>query len=297
LGRTSQESEHKAEAAGAVSTPPATSSATKIPMEQLQPNPFQPRKDFDSAGLDELVASIRRHGVLQPIVVRPIGPSSSTSAYQIVAGERRWRCARQAGLTSIPALIRTDLSDDDVLEIALVENVQRRDLNAIERGQGFRDMVERLGLTQAQVAERVGLKRATVTNHVRLLELPEKAQRALAEGLVTMGHARALLGLPEGDQLRVVERIAREGLSVRQVESWASARCARGGASRSESEGPRPGREAWQEEIGRRLRERLGTKVSIHNGAGFRGQIVIDYFSRDDLDRLLELIAPAPRLS
>src|SRR5205814_6451710 len=185
-----------------------------LPLDQLRPNPHQPRKTFDAAALEELAESVRGHGVLQPIVVRPAGV-----AYEIVSGERRWRAAKAAGHAAVPVSVRADITDDQMLELALVENVQRQDLDAMERAQAFRQMMEALNITQEQVAEKVGLKRSTVANQLRLLDLPSQAQEAIRRGLLSMGHARALLGLSDPQKvLSFVERIARDDLSVRQVE-------------------------------------------------------------------------------
>lgn len=263
---------------------------TELPLDAIRPNPHQPRKTFDPAALEELSDSIRRHGVLQPIVVRPVG-----TGYELVSGERRLRASQLAGRTTIPASIRSDISDDQMLELAMVENLQRQDLDAMERATGYRLMMDSLQITQEQVAEKVGLKRATVANHLRLLELPAPAQEAVRRGLISMGHARALLGLADSKQvLGLVERIAREDLSVRTVE----------GLVRMQSN-PTPAVEAptqglavapWVRELEERMRETLGTKVQLKNNPGFKGQIVIEYFNRADLDRLCQVLAPRREL-
>src|SRR5688572_14180266 len=170
--------------------------ARALELGDIDPNPFQPRKTMDPAGLEELRDSIAQHGVLQPVVVRKNG-----GRYQLVSGERRWRAARLAGLDRIPAVVREDVTDEQMLELALVENLQRRDLDPIERARGFQALMETLGITQEAVAAKVGLKRATVANHLRLLELPAKVQDAVGRGLVTMGHARALLGLADAAKM------------------------------------------------------------------------------------------------
>lgn len=270
----------------------------ELSIASIRPNPFQPRTTFEPEGLEELQASIRAHGFLQPVVVRKQGEH-----FELVAGERRLRAARALGLTTIPALVRSDFADEQMLEVALVENVQRRDLDALEKARGYARMMEDLGLTQDQVAERVGLKRSSVANHLRLLELPVQAQEAVSRGLISMGHARALLALgDEGQILALVTRISREGLSVRQVE----------GAVRSvlhpttsspppvSATGERHGelrpQAPWVAEIQRRLRESLSAQVSIQNRPGFTGQIVIEYHGQADLNRLIEQLAPAPRI-
>lgn len=263
----------------------------ELPIQAIRPNPRQPRKTFGEASLRELADSLKRHGFLQPVVVRSAG-----SGYELIAGERRWRAAKLAGLEQIPAVVRENLTEDQMLELALVENVQREDLDAIERALGFRAMIVSLGLTQEEVAQRVGLQRATVSNQLRLLDLPSEVQAALAKGLISMGHARALLALGSQElQLRALARICREGLSVRQVE--AMTRSAPGAEARPGSASATliP-RKSWVSELEGRLRGRLGTKVTIRNGKGYRGQIVIDYFDRSALERMCELISPAERV-
>ena len=262
---------------------------------EIRPNPHQPRETFDPEGLEELRDSIRRHGVLQPVVVR-----AAAEGYELIAGERRWRAARLAGLERIPATIRHEVSDEVMLELALVENVQRRDLDALEKARGYRNMMEQLGLTQEQVAEKVGLKRATVANHLRLLELPEDIQGALIRGLITMGHARALLALPDGEaQAALLGTIVREGLSVRQTEARVRGGSPTGGstpaaaAATAPAEPEAPEEELpWVTDLQRRMQIHLGTKVQLQNREGYKGKIVIDYYGREDLERLLEILAP-----
>lgn len=266
----------------------------EVPLDRIRPNPFQPRETFDPAGLEELQESIRQHGFLQPVVVRPQG-----DGYELIAGERRLRAARALGLGTVPAVLRPDFGDGQMLEVALVENVQRRDLDALEKARGYARMMQDLGLTQDQVAEKVGLKRASVANHLRLLELPPKAQEALSRGLITMGHARALLPLKDERQvLALVDRTSREGLSVRQVEDLVrSATQPRGSGSTSRSDpGQLQPQAPWVAEIQRRLREALGAKVAVLNRPGFVGQIVIDYHGQDDLNRLIDQIAPSRKV-
>jgi ParB family chromosome partitioning protein len=258
-----------------------------LPITALKPNPHQPRKHFDPAGLAELTESIKRHGILQPIVVRPSG-----SGFEIVSGERRWRASQAAGLKTIPATVRRDVSDDQMLELALVENLQRQDLDAMERAAGYQQMMRALGLTQEQVAERVGLKRSTVANHLRLLDLPPLAQEAVRKGLISMGHARALLAIPDPKhQVQLVERISRDDLSVRQVELLA-----RGMAAPRPDPGailpPLAPNPPWMVELEGRMRDHLGTKVQIRNSPGVKGEILIQYFNASDLDRIARILAP-----
>lgn len=263
--------------------------AQELRLDEIRPNPQQPRTVFDPGPLEELRDSIRNHGVLQPVVVR-----RTARGYELIAGERRWRGARLAGLERIPAMVRDDISDNDMLELALVENVQRRDLDALEKARGYQGMIDALSLTQDQVAQKVGLKRSTVANHLRLLELPERAQAAIREGLVTMGHARALLGLSDEAQiLAILAKVAREGLSVRQTEALVR-ESAGGQAEETEKTITPPA--PWVTELQDRMRDHLGTKVQVHNKQGYRGQITIDYYGREDLDRLLGVLAPRESL-
>jgi len=276
---------------GTEPTPAVGSGIQEIALERIRPNAHQPRRVFEVAAMEELTESIRQHGVLQAVVVRRAGED-----FELVAGERRTRAARLAGLSAIPAMVRDDISDSQMLELALVENVQRQDLDPIERARGYRQMADELGLTQEQVADRVGLKRATVANHMRLLELPELAQQAVQSGLVSMGHARALLGLAEPARIpEMVGRIVREGLSVRDVEGIVRAEI-RGSADASTAVLTPAGVAPWIGELESRMQERLGTKVTLRNQPGFRGQIVIDYFNRSDLDRLCQFLAPKSTL-
>jgi len=271
----------------------------EIALVDIRPNAAQPRRVFEAEGLQELRDSIRIHGVLQPIVVR-----RTDSGYELIAGERRWRAARLAGLDRIPALVRGDVEDSEMLELALVENVQRHDLNAVEKARGFRLMVDQLSLTQAEVAAKVGLKRATVTNHLRLLELPETVLEGVGAGLISMGHARALLGAgsPE-DQIRLMERIAREGLSVRQTEGAVQGQSPPGRDPQGErrepgtpAEPPAGSEEPWVTELQRRIQIALGVKVAIQNREGYKGRIVLEYYGREELDRLLDALAPREAL-
>lgn len=264
-----------------------------LPLIKVRPNPGQPRKVFDSSALEELRDSIRRHGVIQPICVR-----RTDGGYEIVAGERRWRAARMAGLDRVPAIVLEDEGQERFLEVALVENLQREDLHPLEKAHAFKDLQQTFNLTQAQVAERVGMKRATVTNHLRLLDLPDEAQEAVAAGLITMGHAKALLSLKEPGPIRAaLLKVVKEDLSVRQLERHVAAGEA-APTGEVEAQEARAARiPPWVHEIEGRMRDNLGTRVSIQNRPGFKGQIVIRYHDRDELDRLCAQLAPADRLS
>ncbi len=260
----------------------------EIPLVNIRPNPHQPRREFDAADLEDLRASIQLHGVLQPICVRRNG-----DVFELIAGERRTRAAQLAGRTTIPAVVREGVSDGEMLELALVENIQRVDLNPLEKARGYRDLMTRLGLSQEQVAERVGVKRATVANQLRLLELPEKVQQALVQELISMGHARALLALRDDQAMgRVLEKVVREGLSVRQVEGMVRRGADFSPAADRAQIKERPGTPDWITDCEQRLRDSLGTRVRIVNQAGYRGQIVVEYFGREELERLLDLLGP-----
>jgi len=249
-----------------------------LPLDQIHKGPHQPRQDFDEAALGELAASIRANGVLQPIIVRP-----GAVGYEIVAGERRARAARLAGLAAVPAIVRR-YSDEDTLVLSLVENVQRADLNAIDRATAYRRLVSHLKVTQEEVARRLGLDPSSVSNMIRLLELPPEVQELVRRGALSMGHARALLALADDiDRLRAAERVVREGLSVRAVE-----RLVREGAiapKRRITPRKPPQVMALESE----LRGLLGTKVRIEDRRG-KGRIVIEYFSPEEFERILEAL-------
>ncbi len=266
--------------------------ALTLAVERIRANRFQPRKHFDDTALSELAQSLRSHGMLQPVVVR-----ETAAGFELISGERRWRAAKLAGLTAIPALIRPDVSDQEMLELALVENVQREDLDAIERAHGFRSMMAALKITQEEVAKKVGLQRATVANHLRLLDLPQEVQDAVSKGLVSMGHARAILALGSARlQLDALERAVREGLSVRQLEGMARVTAAATASGQPGARKTITPHQPWIAEIEGRLRESLGTKVAIQNSRGYRGRIVIEYFDRASLERIYRALAPAQAL-
>ena len=251
-----------------------------IPIGDVHSNALQPRKRFDEAGLGELAASIREKGVLQPIVVR-----RRDSGYEIVLGERRWRAAQAAGLEAIPALVR-DTSDRESLEIALVENIQREDLNAIELAKAYRGLIEVNGLSQEDLAQRLGKDRATVANTLRLLSLPEDIQGNLVEGALTMGHARALLGAVSPTRQRHLrDRILAEGLSVREVERLAREDRTLPARVRREAPNVDPALARLQGDLQRRFQ----TPVFLRR-RGKRGAIEIVFYSDGDLDRIVRLM-------
>ena len=285
---------------GALLSKPAGSDEpqTQVELDAIQPNPFQPRVHFEEEGLAELKASIEAHGVLQPVVLRRCASGAPDApSYELISGERRWRASRLAGKATIPAVIRDSVSDEDMLELALVENVQRRDLDPIERARGYRQLQERLGLTQEGVAARVGLKRSTVANHLRLLDLPNRVQDAVGQNLLSMGHARALLGVEDDtEQETLMEAVVRGDLSVRETERRVRERTKpKEAAPEPEERAPRASTtepEPWVREIETRLRESLGTKVKLVNGPDYRGQIVLEYYDQASLDSLIHRLAP-----
>jgi ParB family transcriptional regulator, chromosome partitioning protein len=257
-------------------------STVEVPIASLKPNPSQPRRTFRDASLAELAESIRRRGVLQPVLVEEIG-----GGYQIVAGERRVRAAKLAGLDRVPVLVRS-FSPDERLEVALIENLQREDLTPIEEAKAYRQLMEARDLTQEQVAAKVGKDRTTVTNSLRLLKLPQKVQDAVEKGDLSAGHARALLAVASpADMELLFARVVARGLSVRETEQAAQAlnQGRRGKAKKASGKLRDPN----VREVEERLVERFGTKVQIRGGPA-KGRIEIAYFSADDLERVLELL-------
>jgi ParB family chromosome partitioning protein len=251
----------------------------EVALTHLRANPLQPRHVMDAQELSGLVESIRRHGVLQPIVVRP-----SVEGYEVVAGERRWRAAEAAGLTSVPAIVRS-LTDQEALELALVENLQREDLNPIERARAYSRLMQEFGLTQEQIADRVGKSQPSVANALRLLHLPPQVQASLEAGRISEGHARALLSVgTEVVLLRLWERVERRGLSVRETEALA-----RRSISREIQTRRRVGKDPEFRSLEQDLSRRYGTKV-VMDGTRRRGRLAFDYYSEDDLQRLLDLL-------
>lgn len=257
----------------------------EIPLEKVRPNPQQPRTTFDPEGMAELAASIRRHGLLQPIVVSRAG-----DGYELVAGHRRVLAARAAGKTSIPAVIREDVRDR--LELALVENLQRSDLNAIETARAYKLLMETYDLTQEQLAERVGKSRSHVANTLRTLSAPQPLQDAVMEGKISEGHLRALLPLPLSEALQALGTVIAKSLSVRDAEALARkmVRTPRRGRSRPRLRGGDPD----LAQVTSELRSALGTKVEILRGRK-GGRIAIEFYSDEDFERLYELLVRAGR--
>lgn len=255
-----------------------------IPIDTIVPNPFQPREEFDEALLASLTDSIAEVGVLQPLLVRPDGHGG----YQLIAGERRWRASRQAGLTEVPAIVR-EVRDVTALEHALVENLHRQDLNALEEAAAYQQLIDDFGLTQDQLAQRVGRSRPAVTNLLRLLQLPPAIQGLLIDGRLAAGHARALLTVEDRElQQRLAARAVDEGWSVRQVEDAVkkAAEAAAAGDDRPEPGATRPAALLELEEL---LSDHLDTRVNIATGAR-RSRLTIDFADLDDLERIYRII-------
>lgn len=259
----------------------------RIDIDKIKPNPYQPRADFDPVELDELKRSIQEKGIIQPITVCRV-----EGGYQLISGERRLRAAKEAGLAQIPAFIIRIHSGEELLELALIENLQRSNLNPIEIAISYRRLTEELHYSIDQVAQKTGKDRSTITNFLRLLKLPERIQTAVRKGELSAGHARALITIENpAVQMRIFERVISRGLSVRQVESAVRAVSAKAGRSRTGQAATRGAASSSLTNIEEQLRQKLGTKVEVRNMADGKGQIVIEYYSLDDLDRLLELIS------
>ncbi len=253
-----------------------------IRVDELVPNPYQPRRDFNFEKLDELVNSIKEHGVLQPIVVR----KRISGGFEIVAGERRFRAVQLAGLPTIPALVR-EISDKEAMEIALIENLQRDDLNPVELAEAYKRFMELFSLTQEQLADRVGMSRSHVANLMRLLSLPFEVLEDVSRGTISMGHARALLSLKDNNLMQsIVDKIKTDGLSVREVELLVQKSENVPRETKQKDKRVHPQIKAYEDN----LRELLGTPVKIKDKNG-KGKIEIDYFNEDDLSRILQLIS------
>jgi ParB family chromosome partitioning protein len=256
----------------------------QVPVAAITPNPMQPRTAMDPDTLAELAASIREHGLIQPLIVTRQGPDQ----YQLIAGERRWQAARLVGLTSVPAIVK-EASPQEVLELALVENIQRADLNPLEEAHAFRQLVDEFGLTQEQVAQRVGKSRVAVTNILRLLRLPAQAREALADGSIREGHARALLALPTAEaQLAALKVVVQKDLSVRQTEELARRLLAEP-SQPQRGQVPSPEAQALEQEF----RDSLGTKVNLYRDRKGRGRLVIHFYSEEELQAIYDLIVGA----
>ena len=264
-------------------SPPTGQTVLQIPIDLVEPNPHQPRERFDEASVAELADSIRQKGLLQPINVRRWG-----TGYQLIAGERRLRASRIAGLEKIPALVVDVSSDEEMMELSLIENIQREDLNPIEEARAYRSLIEECFLTQEEVAGRVSKDRSTITNTLRLLSLPDVVRNALEAGEIAMGHARALLGLDDDDaRIILCREIVAKGLSVRRVE--AIVRDTREGRTPAQPNVRKATKDPLVADAEEQLRRHLGTAVHI-NQKGKVGRIEIEFYSTDDLNRILELL-------
>jgi ParB family transcriptional regulator, chromosome partitioning protein len=255
----------------------------KVRLTSIVPSPLQPRKDFAAEALQELIDSIRQHGIIQPLIVRRL----SGGAHELIAGERRWRAAQELGLTEVPVIIRS-ASDLEVLELSLIENLQRTDLNPIEEAHGYARLRDEFGMKQEEVAVKVGRSRAAVANAMRLLDLDPQIQIWLAQDLVSVGHAKVLLGVKAlEEQLRLAEIVLRRNYSVRQTERLVARQL--GGWKRRRRTAQIPVTSATIADLQDKLRQHLGTNVSIHHGPK-RGRIEIEYYGDDDLQRILNIV-------
>ncbi|MBD7939586.1 ParB/RepB/Spo0J family partition protein [Cytobacillus sp. Sa5YUA1] len=252
----------------------------EIKLKEIRPNPYQPRKIFTKESIEELKQSILTHGILQPIIVR-----KSIKGYEIVVGERRYRAAREANMATMPVIIR-DLSEQQMMELAILENLQREDLTPIEEGAAYQLLIEKLNITQEELAKRLGKSRPHIANHIRLLSLPAKVQEMIADGELTMGHGRTLLGLKKKSLMdTVVEKVLKDSLNVRQLEQW---------IGQLNEKVPRETKKKVNKDVfiqshESSLRERFGTNVHIKKGKK-KGKIEIEFFSNDDLERILDLL-------
>jgi ParB family transcriptional regulator, chromosome partitioning protein len=248
-------------------------------IDQIKPNPYQPRKEFDEDGIDELASSIKEKGIIQPLVGRKIG-----NRYEIIAGERRWRAAQKAGLKKIPIILK-DASDSEILELALIENLQREDLNPIEEAIAFEQLIGEFGLTHEEISRRIGKDRSTITNQIRLLKLPERVKQAIKDGEISAGHARAILSIEsQGKALEILDLIKRNKLSVRQTEKLVQGLIKEKGADKKQNY-----IDPFLKNVTEELKKVLGTQIKIIDRNG-KGKIEIEYYSIDDLERIIEAL-------
>jgi len=253
----------------------------KIDINQIEPNEEQPRKKFDEEKLQELSDSIKEHGIVQPVILKKEGRN-----YKLIAGERRWRAARMAGLKEVPAIIR-DFSDSEIMEISLIENIQREDLNPLELAEAYKKLMDELQLTQDEVAQKVGKSRSAVANILRLLNLDKRVRDYIADGILTEGHARAIAAIPNHEfQYEMAKRVIDEDLNVRQTEKLIKNTAL---SKLKEKVKKKKGKDPYLEDIQERLTNHFGTKVVINHGRK-KGKIEIEYYSRDDLQRILDII-------
>lgn len=256
-------------------------SAVKLKLNDIEPNRAQPRKSFDEEALEELANSISTHGVIQPLLVRPL----ADGGYQLIAGERRWRASRMAGLTEVPVVIR-EMSDSEAMELALVENLQREDLNPIEEAQGLALLMETYGLTQEQAAKRVGKSRPAVANSMRLLSLPQDVLAMVERGELSAGHARTILALENAGQITALaNEIVKKNLSVRETERAVKA-LLKGDAKKEKRVKKR---DTYYDEVELAVSQSLGRKAKVSLSAGNKGTLEIEFFGKEDLSKLLKL--------
>jgi len=249
------------------------------PVESIEPNPYQPRQDFPAPELEEMARSVREKGILTPLLV-----SRSESGYQLIAGERRWRAAQKAGLERVPVVVR-DVTPTESLELALIENIHRKDLNPIEEALAFQRLLEDTGDTQESLAKRLGKDRTTITNTLRLLNLPAFVQKDVINGRLSMGHARVLAGIHDGDQLtKLRNAVVSKDLSVRQLEALAKKKAPKSSKKRKAEA------EYYMQSLADNLKRSLGTKVDVRK-QGKKGSIVIYFYSDEELERLLDLLS------
>lgn len=258
----------------------------EVDIDLIEPNSLQPRTNFDEERLEELAQSIRANGIIQPILVR----RTNNDKYQLIAGERRWRAAQRAGLQRISCVVR-DIPDDRVLELALIENIQRQELNAIEEAHAYKRLIETLGLTQEMVAQRVGRDRTFITNYLRLLRLPDDVQRLVEQEKISMGHARALLGIDDAEvQRKLAQTVMNQGLSVRETERTVK-RLIEGPSAKEAVKHSLDSQDPNVKAAENKLRRRLSSKVQIlSNQTGSGGTIEIEFYDTNDLNRLYQLI-------
>jgi len=255
---------------------------TVLRLSQIEPDPNQPRKQFDEDAMEQLAASIKEHGLIQPIIVVSIGDER----YRIIAGERRWRACRMAGLDEIPVLVR-EYTDQQIAEISLIENLQREDLNPIEEALGYRNLIDQYGMTQEKIAEAVSKSRSAIANTLRLLTLPEQLLDFIKTGELSAGHARTLIGIEDADtQLALANRIITEGLNVRQTEELIKKLKAEPKAKPA----PDPSLEQALKELETRAASGVGNKVTIRHKPGNKGRVEISYHSVDELEKIIEIL-------
>ncbi len=253
----------------------------EIEVSLIKPGPEQPRRNFDEKALSELAQSIKEKGVLQPVIIR----KAQQGGYFLIAGERRWRAAKEAGLKKIPAIIK-DVDSSSALELALVENIQRDDLNPLEMAEAFQRLIDEFSYTQEELSKRVGKDRATIANYLRILNLPPEIKELIVNDRISLGHAKAILSLPTKPlQIEIAREVIKKGLSVRETERLCAAKKSRKAGSRKKKKEKDPNIIALEE----KLKQSLGTKVQIRH-KGKRGKIEIEYYSLDELDRLLEIL-------